>query len=69
MRQRENVEKTERIKALDYDLSKTQARIEDEQKFIEGRNYELRNKQILLDDSEKEIGRLKESNSRLIQEN
>lgn len=69
MRVREGAEKTDRLKALDYDLSKTQSRIEDEQKFIEGRNYDLRNKQGLLEDASKEIARIQDQNGRLFQEN
>ena len=34
----------DRIKALDYDLSRTSQRIEDTQKLVDAKNYDLRNK-------------------------
>lgn len=52
------------MKALDFDLSRSQLRIEDTQKLIDARSYDLRNKQILLDDVQKEIARVRELNSR-----
>lgn len=39
-------------------------RIEDTQKLIDARSYDLRNKSILLDDVQKEIARCKELNIR-----
>lgn len=39
-------------------------RVEETQKLIDARNYDLRNKQILLDDISKEIQRFKDNNSR-----
>jgi len=50
-------------------LSRTSQRIDDTQKFIEAKNYDLRNKQMLLDDTNQEGGRLKEVTNRLFQEN
>lgn len=61
---REGAEQTDRLKAIDYDISRVQLRIEDTQKLLDARSYDLRNKQILLDDVEKEILRLKELNNR-----
>lgn len=61
---REGSEQTDRLKALDYDLSRTQLRIEDSQKLIDARSYDLRNKQILLEDVQKEIARLRDLNNR-----
>ena len=66
---REAAEKTDRLKNLDYDLSKTSQRIDDNQRFIEAKNYDLRNKQMLLDDTAGEGLRLKDMNSRLFSEN
>lgn len=51
VRAKETMDKTERLKALDYDLARTQARIEDQQKQIDAKNYDLRNKQILSEDT------------------
>ncbi len=64
-RVREAAEQAERQKALDYDLSRTQLRIEDTQKVIDARSYELRSKQLVLEDVQKEIARAKDLNARL----
>ncbi len=61
---REAADQTERLKGIDYDLSRVQLRIEDTQKLIDARSYDLRNKQILLDDVQAEIARQREQNSR-----
>eukprot|EP00347_Sterkiella_histriomuscorum_P001800 403370630 len=61
---REAGDQGERLKAIDFDLSRTQLRIEDTQKLIDARSYDLRNKQILLDDVQKEIARIKDLNIR-----
>jgi chromosome segregation ATPase len=64
-RMKEQGDNGERIKALDYDLSRGQARIDDLQKLIDGRNYELRNKEMLFDDAQREQGRTADDNARL----
>jgi hypothetical protein len=61
---RESADQTERLKGIDYDLSRTQMRIEDTQKLVDARSYDLRNKQILLEDIHKEIGRTKDITAR-----
>lgn len=61
---REAADQTERLKGIDYDLSRSQLRIEDTQKLIDARSYDLRNKQILTDDINAEIARVKEYNAR-----
>lgn len=61
---REATDQTERIKGIDYDLSRVQLRIEDTQKLVDNRSYDLRNKQILLDDIQGEIARIKDLNNR-----
>lgn len=43
-RLREQAEKTDRLKNLDFDLSRTQAKIEDFEKLIDAKIYDLRNK-------------------------
>ena len=48
---------------LDYDLSRVNLRIDDTQKVIDARSYDLRNKQLLLDDIQKEIARSKDLNN------
>jgi hypothetical protein len=44
MKVRESSEQTDRLKSLDYDLSRVQLRVEDTQKLIDARAYDLRNK-------------------------
>ena len=65
VRAKDTNDKTERLKALDYDLARTQARIEDTQKQIDAKNYDLRNKQILNEDIQKEVARSRELNGRV----
>ncbi len=69
VRAKETMDKTERLKALDYDLARTQARIEDAQKQIDAKNYDLRNKQILAEDIQKEVARARDINGRVAQDN
>ena len=69
VRAKETIDKTERLKALDYDLARTQARIEDAQKQIDAKNYDLRNKQILSEDIQKEVARARDINGRVAQDN
>jgi chromosome segregation ATPase len=64
-RMKEQADGSERVKALDYDLSRSQARVEDLQKLIDGRNYELRNKEMLLEDAQREFHRVQDENNRL----
>lgn len=49
-RVREAADQADRLKALDYDMSRVHLRIDDTQKVIDGRSYDLRNKQLLLED-------------------
>ena len=64
-RVREAADQVDRIKGLDYDMSRVHLRIEDTQKLIDARSYDLRNKQLLLDDLQKEAARSKDLNSRM----
>lgn len=64
-RVREAADQADRLKALDYDMSRVHLRIDDTQKVIDGRSYDLRNKQLLLEDVQKEIARQKDVNARL----
>lgn len=57
-------ENNDMLKQLDYDQSRAHLRVEETQKLIDARNYDLRNKQILLEDVQKEIQRFKDNNSR-----
>lgn len=64
-RVREAADQSDRLKALEYDMSRVNLRIEDTQKVIDARSYDLRNKQLLLEDVQKEIARQKDVNARL----
>ena len=62
MKSREAIDQIERTKALDFDLQKVAARIVETDKVVEDRSYAIKNKQIALDDAEREIARLKDIN-------
>jgi hypothetical protein len=64
-RVREAAEQADRLKGLEYDISRVHLRIDDTQKLIDARSYDLRNKQLLLEDVQKEIARSKDLNGRL----
>ena len=59
---RESAEQADRLKAMDYDLSRSSLRIEDTQKLIDARSYDLRNKQLILEDIQKELARIRDMN-------
>jgi len=65
LKMREQADNGERAKALDYDLSRSQARVDDLQKLTDGRNYELRNKEVLYEDASRELHRVSDDNARL----
>ena len=44
MKTRESLDQNERSKALEFDLQKTLVRIDDQNKAVEQRSYEIRNK-------------------------
>lgn len=67
-RVREAADQSDRLKGLDYDMSRVNLRIDDTQKVIDARSYDLRNKQLLLEDNQKEIARQKDLNARLASE-
>ena len=60
MKANEAGDQADKLKQLDFDLQRTQQRIDDYQKIIDSRNYDLRNKQLLTEDLEKEIMRNKD---------
>lgn len=59
----------DKLMSLDFELSRTQARIEDTQKLLDCRSADLRNKQVALEDTERELGRVREENSKISAEN
>lgn len=63
MKTKEALDQNDRLKALDFDLQKTHARICEMEKIVEDRSFEIRNRQVQLDDCEKEIARLKDINT------
>ena len=50
-------------------MARTQGRIEDTQKLLDVRSADLRNKQLALEDAERELARLREDNSKVGAEN
>ena len=59
----------DKLKSLDFELARTQARIEDTQKLLDARSADLRSKQMALEDTERELARVREENSKLGAEN
>ena len=63
MKTREGLDQNERSKALEFDLQKTLQRIDEQNRVIEARSYDLRQKLTSLEDTEKECSRVKDMNS------
>jgi len=63
MKTRESLDQNERSKALEFDLQKTLVRIDEQNRLVESRSYDIRNKSTSLDDTEKEISRVKDLNA------
>lgn len=63
MKSKESLDQGDRQKALEFDLQKTLIRIDEQNKNIESRSYDIRNKSTSLDDTEKEIARVRDLNS------
>tara|TARA_B110000285_G_C15021897_1_gene562025 strand:+ start:633 stop:938 length:306 start_codon:yes stop_codon:yes gene_type:complete len=63
MKTREGLDQNERCKALEFDLQKTLVRIDDQNRVVEQRSYDIRNKGTSLDDTEKECARVKDLNT------
>ena len=51
------------MRALEFDLQKTLVRINETEKIVESRSYDIRTKSVQLDDTEREIARIKDINS------
>ena len=49
-----------RIRALEYDISKSLSRIDDLNRVIDSKSYELKNKEGTLAEAESEVGKLKQ---------
>jgi chromosome segregation ATPase len=63
MKTKESLDQHDRMKGLEYDLQKTVIRIDETNKAVEARTFDIRNKQVSLQDNENEIGRLRDINS------
>ena len=63
MKTREGLDQNERCKALEFDLQKTLVRIDEQNRLVEQRSYDIRNKSTSLDDTEKEVSRVKDLNA------
>lgn len=68
-KQREAGDQTDKLKQLDYEMQRTQARIEDTQKLVDVRTADLNAKQNQLQDTERELARTRDVNSRLAADN
>jgi chromosome segregation ATPase len=51
----------EKLNQLEHEIARTSSRIEDIQKVIDSRSHDLRNKSAALDETQREIGRCKDS--------
>lgn len=60
MKTKEALDQIDRLKALEYDLQKTIIRNAETEKVVEARSFEIRSRQQQLDDTEREIARLKD---------
>lgn len=63
MKTKESLDQNDRCKALEYDVQRTLVRIDELNKVIESRSYDIRNKCTQLDDTEREIARVRELNN------
>jgi chromosome segregation ATPase len=63
MKTKESLDQHDRMRALEYDLQKTMVRIEETNKSVEQRTFEIRNKGLNLNDNEQEVARLRDLNS------
>ena len=63
MKTKESLDQHDRMRALEYDLQKTLVRIEECNKAVEARSFEIRNKNLSLQDNEQEVARLRDLNS------
>ena len=64
-RTREAGEQADKLKGLDFEIQRTQSRIEDTQKLLDVRSADLRNKQLALEDAERENNRVRDQNAKL----
>lgn len=63
MKTKEALDQIDRLKALEFDLQKTIVRNGETEKIVEARTFEIKSRQQQLDDTEREIARLKDLNN------
>ena len=63
MKTKEALDQIDRLKALEFDLQKTIVRNGECEKIVEARTFEIKSRQQQLDDTEREIARLKDLNN------
>lgn len=68
-RGRESADQQDKLKGLDFENQRTQCRIEDTQKLLDARSSDLRAKQMALEDTERELARIRAENARISGEN
>ena len=68
-RTREAGEQADKLKGLDFEIQRTQARIQDTQQLLDARSADLRNKQLALEDADRENNRVREQNAKLGNDN
>jgi len=68
-RTRESGEQADKLKGLDFEIQRTQAHIQDTQQLLDVRSADLRNKQLGLEDADRENNRVREQNAKLGNDN
>ena len=68
-RTREAGDQADKLKGLDFEIQRTQSRIQDTQQLLDTRSADLRNKQLALEDAERENNRVREQNAKLGNDN
>jgi len=62
---REANDQSDKLKNLDFEVSRTQSRIEETQKLVDQRSADLRSKQLSVEDTERELARVRDANSKV----
>jgi chromosome segregation ATPase len=62
---REACSQSDQLKGLDCEINRTHARIEDTTRLVDARSADLRTKQLALEDTERELARVRDLNANL----
>lgn len=65
----ESNHQNDKLKGLNHEIARVSSRIEDTQKLIDVRSHDLRAKQVALEDTERELARVRDSNAKVATEN